>query len=116
MEKVSLRFVASSVEGDDARLTRLVAALREAGLYASVRETNSGSTLEVTIPSGLRRRATRNAGAKRKQLPKGSPLEGMGETEALAWCRDHGAKDAATALGISVSAAYARMRGGRVLS
>ena len=37
METVSLRFVASSVEGDDARLTRLVATRAGVGLDAGAR-------------------------------------------------------------------------------
>ena len=114
MEKIAFKYVASSVEGDDEALSKLVEELGRAGIFASVGALNSGHSITIYIPDSFKQRSTRNAGAKRKPLPKGSPLRGMSDEEALMWCRNEGAKAAAKALGISVSTAYYRIRSGRI--
>ena len=115
MDRVKYRYVGSSVEGDSADLAKIVRVLNLAGCSAGVSRLNSGDVMCVEIPDDIERRLTRNAGIKRIGVPEGSPLSGMSEAEAMAWCKEHAIEEAAAALGIAVSTAYARIRKGRVL-
>ena len=115
MEVIRIKYVPSAVAGDSADLGRLAEVLRLAGCKVSQATLNSGSWFEVEVPDGIERRLTRNAGTKRVALPEGSPLDGMDEAQAMAWCRSHSVREAADALGVAESTAYARMRRGRVL-
>lgn len=115
MTLVKFKYIAGSVEGDDDSLSKLSSILRAAGMSSRSNQTNSGSFFEVFIPEGAEARLKRGAGRKRRSLPEDSPLVGLSEKEAYFWCIEHGAKEAAIALGISVPAAYQRLRSGKVL-
>lgn len=110
---ITLRYHA--VEGDTKELSALVGALRLAGCEANAACLTGGNTLVVTIPDDIRRRLTRAAGAKRRPLPEGSPLEGLEPYQAHEWAESHTIEELAKALGISVSAAYARRKSGHIV-
>lgn len=82
---------------------------------AWLERTNGGTWLHLTVEDDPYVRESARGGAPRKKLPEGSPLRGMDEEEAADWADEHTIDELARALGISVSAAYRRIKSGHIL-
>lgn len=106
-----IRFRISTVEGMS--LEGLREALEDHGAW--IERTNGGTWMHLIVEDDPKVRESSRGGAPRKELPKGSPLKGMDEMDARAWAARHSKEELARALGISVSAAYRRIKSGRIL-
>jgi hypothetical protein len=106
-----IRFKVSTVEG--MTLQELKNALEDHSAW--IEHTNGGTWLHLSVEDDPKVRESSRGGAPRKELPKGSPLKGMDEMDARAWAAEHSKEELAKALGISVSAAYRRIKSGRIL-
>lgn len=87
-------------------------------LGGRVRRLNGGTWLDVEVeddPCARERARTRGAGGRRHALPEGSPLLGMDEEAARRWASRHTPAEVESALGVSRTTYYRRVRSGRLL-
>lgn len=109
--KKRIRVKVSTVEG--MTLEELKNALEDHSAW--IERTNGGTWLHLTVEDDYRVRESARGGAPRKELPDWSPLKGMDEEEVAVWAEDHSMDQLASALGISVSAVYRRIKSGHLL-